>query len=147
MRLLRERDVLVEICLTSNEVILGVAGAAHPFADYWRLGVPVALATDDQGVSRIDLTNEFARAALAYDLGHVDLKRLARNSLSHAFLAGPELWRDRAALEAVEPCAGVRPGAEPSPACRRFLDGRDKATAQWALEAAFDEFEALPMFR
>jgi len=147
MQLLRARDVLVEICLTSNDVILGVAGPAHPFADYWRLGVPVALATDDQGVSRIDLTAEFLRAALGYGLGYADLKRLARNSLSHAFLAGPELWRDRAALEPVEPCAGARAGDEPAPACRRFLDGSDRAAAQWALETAFAEFEALPMFR
>ena len=147
MQMLRARDVLVEICLTSNDVILGVAGAAHPFADYWRLGVPVALATDDQGVSRIDLTSEFLRAALAYGLGYADLKRLARNSVSHAFLAGPGLWRDRAALAPAEPCAGARPGEEPAPACRRFLDGSDKAAAQWALEAEFAEFEALPMFR
>lgn len=147
MELLRARDVLVEICLTSNDLILGVAGPQHPFADYWRLGVPVALATDDQGVSRIDLTSEYVRAALTYGLAYADLKRLARNSLSHAFLAGPELWRDRAALEPVAPCAGARPDAEPAPACRRFLDASDKAGAQWALERAFAEFEALPMFR
>jgi hypothetical protein len=147
MELLRARDVLVEICLTSNDVILGVAGPQHPFADYWRLGVPVALATDDQGVSRIDLTSEYVRAALTYGLGYADLKRLARNSLSHAFLAGPELWRDRAALEPVEPCAGARPDAEPGPACRRFLDASDKAAAQWSLERAFTDFESLPMFR
>jgi len=51
--------VLVEISLTSNDVILGVSGKDHPFLMYRMFGVPVALATDDEGVSRIDLTHEY----------------------------------------------------------------------------------------
>ena len=53
------RHVLVEVNLTSNDVILGVSGSAHPLPIYLRFRVPVALATDDEGVSRIDLTHEF----------------------------------------------------------------------------------------
>jgi adenosine deaminase len=53
-----DKGVLVETNLTSNKVILGVEGKAHPFATYRKLGVPVALSTDDEGVSRIDLTHE-----------------------------------------------------------------------------------------
>jgi adenosine deaminase len=34
----------------------------HPFATYRKFGVPVALSTDDEGISRIDLTHEFLRA-------------------------------------------------------------------------------------
>ena len=52
-KLLREmakRKVMVEICLTSNAVILGVSGPQHPLGEYIRAGVPVALATDDEGV-------------------------------------------------------------------------------------------------
>ena len=41
------RHVLVEVPLTSNEQILGVFGAAHPFVNYRAAGVPVTLATDD----------------------------------------------------------------------------------------------------
>jgi hypothetical protein len=54
--------VAVEINLTSNAVILGVKGAEHPFALYRRHGVPVVLATDDEGVLRTDLTHEYQRA-------------------------------------------------------------------------------------
>ncbi|HVH72830.1 MAG TPA: adenosine deaminase, partial [Candidatus Dormibacteraeota bacterium] len=54
--------VMVEISLTSNDVILGVSGKDHPFPLYRQFGVPVALATDDEGVSRIDLTHEYVRA-------------------------------------------------------------------------------------
>jgi adenosine deaminase len=48
--------VLVEINLTSNDLILGVTGTHHPFTMYRSYGVPVALSTDDPGIERIDLT-------------------------------------------------------------------------------------------
>ena len=147
MELMRARDVLVEICLTSNDLILGVAGPWHPFADYWHRGVPLALASDDPGVARGDLTAEYVRAAIEHGLGYTDLKRLARNSLRHSFLAGAELWQDREALVPVAPCAGLRPGTTATAPCQGFLDGSDKARAQWALEAAFIEFESPPSFR
>ena len=56
--------VLVEVCLSSNTQILAVSGADHPLAQYLAHGVPVALATDDQGVSRSSMAGEYMRAAL-----------------------------------------------------------------------------------
>jgi adenosine deaminase/adenosine deaminase CECR1 len=139
-----QREVLVEICLTSNDVILGVKGAQHPFPDYLRAGVPVALASDDEGVSRIDLTNEYVRAAETYGLGYRALKQLARNSVTYSFLAGTGLWSSRSLRTLAGECAGERAGGQPSPRCQAFLDGSDKARMQWELERAFDGFEALP---
>jgi len=55
LALLREmaaKKVLVEIALSSNDLILGVRGARHPLNTYLKYGVPVALVTDDAGVSR-----------------------------------------------------------------------------------------------
>jgi len=89
INLLREmarRKILVEICLTSNDLILGVRGSQHPLKSYMRYGVPLALATDDQGVARSDMTHEYLRAAETYNLTYSDLKRLARQSLEHSFL-------------------------------------------------------------
>jgi adenosine deaminase len=83
---MRKRKVAVEINLTSNDVILGVRGKDHPLPTYLSAGVPVVLSTDDAGVSRIDLSNEYFRAARDYPLGYRDLKQLARNSIEHAFL-------------------------------------------------------------
>ena len=79
------RDVAVEINLTSNDVILGVVGNDHPFEIYRAHGVPVLLSTDDEGVSRIDLTHEYARAVETYDLTYADVKALSFNSLRYAF--------------------------------------------------------------
>ena len=59
MVMMKDRAVLVEICLTSNDVILNVKGADHPLPDYLKAGVPVTLASDDEGVARIDLSSEY----------------------------------------------------------------------------------------
>ena len=83
---MRKRNVAVEINLTSNDVILGVRGKDHPLMAYRAAKVPVTLSTDDAGVSRIDLTNEYFRAARDYPLDYGALKGIARASIEHAFL-------------------------------------------------------------
>lgn len=130
------RGVLVEICLTSNDLILGVRGDEHPLPVYLRYGVPVALATDDQGVSRSDMTHEYLRAAEAYRLNYADLKKLARQSLEHSFLSGSSLWPNPQTYRPVPACAGGI-----SSACEKFLETSQRARVQWNLERAFAEFE------
>jgi adenosine deaminase len=135
-----KRKVMVEINLTSNDVILGVTGAHHPFPIYRKWGVPVALSTDDEGVARSSLTREFQRAVETYGLGYDDLKALARASLEHTFLPGESLWP--APNQAVEACAGDTSGsAVPSGSCQGWLESSEKGRLQWRLEAAFLEFE------
>ena len=85
LRELHDRDVLVEVALTSNDVILGVTGGRHPLAQYLSHGVPVALATDDEGVSRSDMTHEYLRAVVDQHIGYLALKEMARNSITHSF--------------------------------------------------------------
>lgn len=131
--------VAVEINLTSNAVILGIAGKAHPLALYRRHGVPVVLATDDQGVLRTDLTREYQRAVEEHGLGYADLKALSRASLEFAFLAGDSLWADRVPGRWVPACAG---GALGAPACRAVIAGSDKARLQAELERRLVRFEA-----
>jgi len=129
------RHVMVEINLTSNDVILGVHGADHPLPTYLKHGVPVALSTDDEGVSRIDLTHEYVRAAEDFGLDYPTLKQMARNSLTYSFLPGESLWTSSA-------CRGQALGAgHPATACQRFLHGSAKAAAQWELEHRFQTFE------
>ena len=136
--------IMVEINLSSNEGILGVEGDAHPFPVYRSAHVPVALSTDDEGVSRIDLTHEYVRAAIDYGLTYRDLKQLARTGMEHDFLPGQSLWAKpddfRAAVNA---CQDETTGGDnPSGNCKQFLDGSQKASAQWELERRFRVFEA-----
>jgi adenosine deaminase len=139
-----EKHVMVEVNLTSNDVILGVEGQDHPLPIYRRYGVPVALSTDDEGVSRIDITNEYLRAAETYGLTYADLKRMARTSLEHSFLPGASLWAKTDQFSgSVQACAKDAPGSEkPPPGCREYLTRSEKAAQQWELEKRFREFEA-----
>jgi hypothetical protein len=143
--LLREmaaRNILVEICLTSNDEILGVKDNDHPFPVYRRYGVPVALATDDEGVSRSDLTHDFLRAVESYGLSYLDLKRMARQSLEHSFLPGPSLWSDTQHFRPVASCAPMGVNSSTlSAACQKFLGESERARMQWQLEAEFGSFE------
>lgn len=79
------RNVLVEINLSSNDVILGVKGRDHPIRAYMEAGVPVALSTDDEGVARSEMTMEYVRAAQEQALAYRALKAMARASLTHSF--------------------------------------------------------------
>jgi hypothetical protein len=89
IQLLREmarKKIAVEICLTSNDLILGVSGDRHPFPVYRKYGVPVVIATDDEGVSRSDMTHEYLRAVQSYNLSYRDVKKIARDSLQYSFV-------------------------------------------------------------
>jgi adenosine deaminase len=144
LKLLAEKHIMIEVNLSSNEGILGVSGAQHPFPLYLKAGVPVALSTDDEGVSRIDLTHEYARAAVDYHLTYRELKRLARTGMEHDFLPGESLWAEPDAFTATRSaCRGQVLGAEKaSETCRSFLGKSQKAAAQWELERRFRVFEA-----
>jgi adenosine deaminase len=135
-RMARER-IAVEINLSSNAVILGVKGGEHPITLYRSMGVPVALSTDDEGVLRSDMTNEYRRAVVEQGLGYTDLKELARASLEYAFVPGASLWRDGRFGAAVSVCSASRAGRR----CKAFLASSEKARLQADLEDRFDRFE------
>ena len=135
------RNVLVEINLTSNDLILHVSGENHPLPVYLKYGVPVALSTDDEGVSRSDMTHEYLRAEEDFALPYTTLKRMTRMSLEHSFLPGESLWSGtRTSFRPVAVCASSL-GGNPSQACSEFLAVNERAHEQWKLESEFAEFE------
>ncbi len=138
------KHVMVEINLSSNDLILGINGKNHPFPIYRKFGVPVALSTDDEGVSRIDLTHEYVRAVETYALTYADLQQLVRTSLEHNFLPGASLWREPDVFtRPVAACSAEFLGAEkPTAACAAFLKSSEKAQQQWELERRFRAFES-----
>jgi hypothetical protein len=142
LREMAKKNVLVEICLTSNDVILGVSGDRHPLRVYMKYGVPVALATDDEGVSRGDMTHEYLRAVETYGLSYADLKRMARASLEHSFIPGDSLWSDGRALRRAAACSDDGSlGDRVSEKCEKWIRANERARVQWQLEKAFAEFE------
>ena len=139
-----DRHTMVEVNLTSNDVILNVKGNDHPFMLYRKAGVPMALSTDDEGVSRIDITHEYVRAADTYPLSYHDLKLMARTGIEHSFLPGASLW-DRVTPEKLETpvaaCRGQIGGEAPALACATMVRGSEKAQQEWELERRFRAFE------
>jgi adenosine deaminase len=143
LREMANRKIMVEICLTSNDVILGVRGKYHPLATYMQFGVPVALATDDEGVARSEMAREFMKGAEEQELSYPQLKVMARNSLQYAFIPGASLWSNPEKFVPVPQCAGDIPArAAQSRSCQQFLAGSDKARLQFGLEEEFKAFES-----
>ena len=77
---------VVEINLTSNEFILGIKGNQHPIRLYYDAGVPIVISTDDAGVSRNNLSNEYMLLASRYKFSYEEIKNLVANSINYSFL-------------------------------------------------------------
>jgi adenosine deaminase len=103
----------------------------------------VALSTDDEGVSRIDLTNEYVRAVQTYGFNYSDLKKMVRTGLEHSFLQGASLWEKQDTFTRVaSACLRDAIGAgTPTSGCLEFLKSSAKARQQWELEHRFQAFE------
>jgi adenosine deaminase len=140
-----EKRVMVEINLTSNDAILNIKGADHPLPLYRLYHVPVALSTDDEGVSRINLTHEYVRAAMTYALTYGDLKQMARTALEHSFLPGDSLWEQPGPWESYahprSACRAQLGREQASGACASLLQASEKAKQQFQLERRFHVFE------
>jgi len=142
MKVMAERNIMVEVCLTSNDMILGLKGAAHPLRTYMKHGVPVALATDDEGVARSDITQEYLKGVQEQGLTYAELKTMARTSLEHAFIGGASFWQDPNRYVRLPQCTMMYPtGRGVSPECENFLAGNERANLQFQLERMLSGFE------
>jgi adenosine deaminase len=99
MRELASRKVLVEIALSSNDMILGVKGTRHPLKTYLQYGVPVAIVTDDYGVARSSHTLEWLKAVQEHGLDYLTVKRMVRNSIEYSFADAQTKTRLKQSLE------------------------------------------------
>lgn len=93
MKTMREKDIPVEINLTSNSFISGIHGENHPVTLYRKYGVPYVISTDDAGVTRHTLTNEYVLFASRYKPSYAEMKKTSYNSIRYAFLPQSEKAR------------------------------------------------------
>jgi adenosine deaminase len=97
--LLRERDVTLDLCPTSNlQAGTFPSLQEHPLAQLHRSGVSVTLSTDDRTVSASTLSMEMARVAAAQGLTRMELAEIAINAFRRGF--GPYSERSALAREA-----------------------------------------------
>lgn len=134
LKYMADHKIAVEINLTSNDKILSIKKDSHPLPLYLAYGVPVVIATDDQGVLRTDLSREYARAVSEHHLSVEQIIQINRNSLTYSFLPGESLWKSDQSV--VDVCAQDSLGSEhPQPQCAAFLQQNTKASLQWELES------------
>lgn len=89
MQVLAERQIPVEICITSNLRTGSCASLAlHPVRSYFDAGLMVTLNSDDPAMFGSDLENEYRIAAQSFELTREHLRELAANSLEASFLPG-----------------------------------------------------------
>jgi len=87
LRLLREGEVTLEVCPTSNWLTRSVASLeAHPLPVLRRAGVRVTLNSDDPQLMGIDLVHEYALAARLYGFGLRDFLECNREAVQASFL-------------------------------------------------------------
>lgn len=143
VRGMASRGIAVEVNLTSNDSILGIEGEDHPVIWLRQEGVPVIYTTDDPGISRSDLSNEYARAVFDTGATYEDLVTSARNALAFSFLPGEGLWLDPGRYQHFNPaCEGSVVQTVLSGRCRDLLDASPMAREQMRFEALLLAFEA-----
>jgi len=82
----RRKQLPIEINLHSNLKLQSIRDySEHPFLLYLRLGLPVSLSTDDEGILETNISTEFAIAIENTDISYAELKQLAYNSITTSF--------------------------------------------------------------
>lgn len=82
-----KREIPIEINLVSNEFILKVKEGRHPFSLYKEFNVPIVISTDDAGILRTNMTEQYVLLAKRYpEVSYVDIKNYVYNSINYSFI-------------------------------------------------------------
>lgn len=91
LELMKEKEIPVEILLTSNEQILNISGPEHPVSVYLSHDVPVILSTDDPGIEYTNLTQEYVIFTLNHpDVSYNEIREINKNSIRYSYLTEEE---------------------------------------------------------
>lgn len=92
MQYMSRSRTAIEINLSSNEFILGVHDDAHPILLYAENKVPIVISTDDPGILRTNLTEQFVLLAMRYrQLRYADIRQFVLNSIEYSFIRDARL--------------------------------------------------------
>ncbi|WP_405231421.1 adenosine deaminase [Lentisalinibacter salinarum] len=94
MEFVIERDVLLEVCPTSNWLTSAVPSTAeHPIRRLMEAGVPVSINSDDPGLFGIDLCHEYRILAEEQDYTRAEFERLNDLAAAKSFIPEAEKAR------------------------------------------------------
>ncbi len=87
LRYMANQKIAVEINLASNAFILNVKDSRHPILLYKSFGVPIVLSTDDAGILRTTLTEQYVLLAKKYTaFSYSDIKNIVYNGIRYSFI-------------------------------------------------------------
>ncbi|RKS92478.1 adenosine deaminase [Flavobacterium limicola] len=87
LRYMAKKTIPIEINLVSNEFILKVKESRHPLTLYKQFGVPIVISTDDAGILRTNMTEQYVLLAKRYkDVSYTDIKQYVYNSINYSFI-------------------------------------------------------------
>jgi adenosine deaminase/adenosine deaminase CECR1 len=87
LRYMAKNNIPIEINLVSNEFILKVKENRHPFTLYKEFNVPIVISTDDAGILRTNMTEQYVLLAKRYpDVSYATIKQYVYNSINYSFI-------------------------------------------------------------
>ncbi|MEO7978042.1 adenosine deaminase [Flavobacterium sp.] len=87
LRYMAKNNIPIEINLASNEFILKVKEGRHPFTLYKEFNVPIVISTDDAGILRTNMTEQYVLLAKRYpDVSYSTIKQYVYNSINYSFI-------------------------------------------------------------
>lgn len=87
LRYMAKKSIPIEINLVSNEFILKVKDGRHPLTLYKEFGVPIVISTDDAGILRTNMTEQYVLLAKRYKgVSYSDIKQYVYNSINYSFI-------------------------------------------------------------
>jgi adenosine deaminase len=89
---MKQQQVAVEINLSSNEFILNVKEDRHPISLYYKAGVPICISTDDAGILRTSITQQYVLLAKRYPaIPYRSIRQMIYNSIQYSFIKDERL--------------------------------------------------------
>ena len=87
LRYMSKNNIPIEINFASNEFILKIKEGRHPFTLYKEFNVPIVISTDDAGILRTNMTEQYVLLAKRYpDVSYKTIKQYVYNSINYSFI-------------------------------------------------------------
>lgn len=87
LNLIKEKDILLEVCPTSNVQTNAINGyLEHPIKELYQDKISLGVNTDNRTVSNITLSDEYIKLYNTFNFTLKDFQKMNENSIKHAFL-------------------------------------------------------------
>lgn len=91
LELLKEKNVLLEVCPTSNVQTNNVEDYyQHPIDKLYKLGIKLNINTDNKTVSNITINEEYQKLKDSFNFSDNDFKVMNKNAIESAFISKEE---------------------------------------------------------